>query len=230
MTAAPYVPHADYIEAGELGPIQHVGGGRLCRHLTLGGFYAGAIYAMPAAWSGADSETLARPLADAVSFELAPYERNHRNPDLRAWGGRCFHRAPRYSRRVDGSAFEHADYTLWNDAAAALYQESSRLTVTFNQTPAHYERGPWRAGYIGTSGLSTCWAQLQRLSAHSIRSTTSNPAHFAAVHENGAKLRIVPKWEKWSDGLERRLAVMSVQGPTVKLPQHVLRWIESRLW
>jgi hypothetical protein len=230
MTAATYIPHFDYTATGELGPIQHVGGGRLCRHLTLGGFYAGAVYAMPASWFGADSETLARPLSDVVSFELAPYERNHQNRDLTAWGERSFYRAPRFSRRVDGSTFEHADYTLWNDAATALYQESSKLTATFNQTPAQFERGPWRAGYVGTSGLATCWAQMQRLSAHSIRSTTAHPAHFAAQHESGAKLRIVAKWEPTLSGAERRLAVMSVRGPAVKVPRYLLDWIEGRLW
>jgi hypothetical protein len=222
----------DYIASGELGPIQHVSGSRLRRHLTLNnGTYAGAIYACATEPIGPNSDKIARSALDSVVFTIAPYERNHLNRDLTSWGPQQFASVPRYGRRWDdGASVERGDHELWNNAASQLYAASDSLTLSYGRVPSHFVKGTWQAGYVGNPGRDTVWSDCRAISHGIIPCEISSPAHFNARHKSGTVLRIVARWEPLTHGgCERRLAIMKVRGDAVRVPKYLTRWIETRL-
>lgn len=226
--AAPF----DYSAAGQLGPIQHVSGARMLRHLTVDGFYYGAIYGAIASDRPLSEDLHRVPGRDSVAFTLAPYEHSHRNRDFTSWGPHGGVAVPRYGCRLDGSGYEHTDYTLWNTAAAALSVASLDLTFRFNRFElVQFEQGRWRCSYVGTDGVDTVWHQCRTLSAGILRVRSGGRPHFLAVDAAGARYRLCVFWRRESEpfgDVVQDVAAIHLGGPTADIPGYLRRWVLSR--
>ena len=218
----------DYLATGDLGPILHVGGGRMRRDLTLNGYYAGSLYVESSALIGLESATIKRRVE--TYFSLATYERNHRNRDYTASGsgGGCalVPHDPTNGRPLN-------DHELWNQAAAILHQESDRLTLRYSNPKDHFIKGRWRCGYVGNSGRDTVWRDCQTISHGLLASNPSSRAHFVARDHSGAAYRLVAEWQILPDTMGQRVglkvAAIHLGGPTAKLPRYLLNWVKSRI-
>jgi hypothetical protein len=216
----------DYAASGDLGPIQMVSGGRMLRTLTVDGRYYGGIYAAINPDKPLSDEIRRVPGRDYVSFEIAPYETCHRNPEFRSRGESGGVMVPRY-----GSPGEHGDYVLWNQAAAALVGASHTLTSQYGSlSRVHFEQGRWRCGYVGSDGVDTVWRHSRALSAGLLRVASGHRPHFLAIDSAGAQYRLVAYWRREPETTDVVLDVAAIHlsGPTASIPEYLKRWVLGR--
>lgn len=228
---SPTAPY-DYIADGDLGPIQMVSGGRMLRTLTVDDRYYGGIYAHISDDQPL-SDTIHRvPGRDYVNFDLVPYETCHRNPDFRSRGETGGVQVPRYAVRLDGTGYEHTDYTLWIQAAAALVAASHNLTSKYASLGGvHFERGRWRCGYVGTDGVDTVWRGAKAISAGLLMVRSGHRPHFLAIDKAGAQYRLCVYWRRESEPFGEvvlDVAAVHTGGPTASIPDYLKRWVLSR--
>jgi hypothetical protein len=110
------------------------------------------------------------------------------------------------------------------------------LTATYAREPAHYLRGAWQAGYIGTPRRETWQHTAARVSARSIRYGDGRVPLFYARHKSGQVLRLMPYWRDEEPGYAYSRQLLAWQAYTLSsdatpppLPKHLTDWLTSRL-
>jgi hypothetical protein len=112
---------------------------------------------------------------------------------------------------------------------------SVELTATYAREPAHYVRGAWQAGYIGTPHHETWQQDAKRISARSVRYGDYAVPLFFARHKSGQLLRLMPYWSDEEPGYAYSRQLIAWQAYTLSdaaplpLPKHLSDWLTSRL-